>query len=60
MEYDPLLAKLIVWAPSETKPFLGWLALDETHIEGIKTNISFLREIVEIRIRGGSATYGIH
>jgi acetyl/propionyl-CoA carboxylase alpha subunit len=47
MEYDPLLAKLIVWAPSRNEAISRMArALDETHIEGIKTNVAFLREIV--------------
>ena len=47
MEYDPLLAKLVVWAPARNEAISRMArALDETHIEGIKSNVAFLREIV--------------
>jgi acetyl/propionyl-CoA carboxylase alpha subunit len=47
MEYDPLLAKLVVWAPTRNEAISRMTrALDETYIEGIKTNTSFLREII--------------
>jgi acetyl-CoA carboxylase biotin carboxylase subunit len=47
MDYDPLLAKLTVWA--ETRPeAIGRLrrALDECHVGGIASNVAFFREIV--------------
>jgi acetyl-CoA carboxylase biotin carboxylase subunit len=47
MEYDPLLAKLAVWAPTRNEAISRMArALDETHIDGIKTNTAFLREII--------------
>ncbi|HYP08039.1 MAG TPA: acetyl-CoA carboxylase biotin carboxylase subunit [Bryobacteraceae bacterium] len=47
MEYDPLLAKLVVWAPTRNEAISRMArALDETRIEGIKTNTAFLREII--------------
>jgi acetyl/propionyl-CoA carboxylase alpha subunit len=48
MEYDPLLAKLIVWAPSRNEAILRMVrALAETQIEGIKTNTAFLRQVFQ-------------
>jgi acetyl-CoA carboxylase biotin carboxylase subunit len=47
VDYDPLLAKLTVWA--ETRPeAIGRLqrALQECHVGGIASNIGFFREIV--------------
>jgi len=50
LEYDPLLAKLVVWAPSrETAVARLARALDEYFISGIKTNLSFFRRLVETR-----------
>jgi acetyl-CoA carboxylase biotin carboxylase subunit len=48
MEYDPLLAKLIVWAETRDGAISRMLqALSECRIEGIKTNVGFLRQIVD-------------
>jgi acetyl-CoA carboxylase, biotin carboxylase subunit len=47
--YDPLLAKVIVWAPDrETAIRRMSLALSDFRVsgEGIRTNISFLREVL--------------
>lgn len=47
MEYDPMLAKLIVHAPSRSRAIMKMLkALDDYQIEGIKTNIPFLMDIL--------------
>lgn len=48
LEYDPLLAKLVVWA--ETRPAAiarMRRALGEFSIGGIKTNLEFFREILQ-------------
>ena len=47
MDYDPLLAKLIVWAENRGEAIARMhRALDEYYVGGIKTNISFFREIL--------------
>jgi acetyl-CoA carboxylase biotin carboxylase subunit len=47
MEYDPLLAKLVVWGPTREAATGRMLrALAETHIGGIKNNVSFFRDIL--------------
>jgi acetyl-CoA carboxylase biotin carboxylase subunit len=47
LEYDPLLAKLIAWAPSrETAIHRLDRALSEYAIGGIRTNTSFFRQIL--------------
>jgi acetyl-CoA carboxylase biotin carboxylase subunit len=46
--YDPMIAKLIVRAPTRPEAVAKLrMALHEFHVEGIKTNIPFLRELVE-------------
>jgi acetyl-CoA carboxylase biotin carboxylase subunit len=48
LEYDPLIAKLVVWAPNRASAVARLRrALEEYHISGIKTNLSFFRRIVE-------------
>ncbi len=48
VEYDPLIAKLVVWAPSREAAVARLRrALDEYHITGIKTNLSLFRRIVD-------------
>ena len=46
MEYDPLLAKLAVWAPDRDEAAIARMAraLDECHIGGIKNNVAFFRD----------------
>ena len=47
IEYDPLLAKLVAWAPdraSATRRLLA--ALDEYSISGIRTNLPFFRGVL--------------
>jgi acetyl-CoA carboxylase biotin carboxylase subunit len=47
MEYDSLLAKLAVWAPTRPAATSRMLrALGECHIGGIKNNVGFFREIL--------------
>jgi acetyl/propionyl-CoA carboxylase alpha subunit len=47
MEYDPLLAKLAVWAPSRQDAISRMArALDECHIGGIRNNIGFFAALM--------------
>ena len=47
-EYDSLVAKLVVWAPDRSRAISRMQrALDETHIDGVETNLSRLRAIVD-------------
>jgi acetyl-CoA carboxylase biotin carboxylase subunit len=47
MDYDPLLAKLTVWGENRQIAIDRLLrALQECHVGGIATNVSFFREIV--------------
>jgi acetyl-CoA carboxylase biotin carboxylase subunit len=47
IDYDPLLAKLAVWAPSRPEAVSRMLrALDEYAVDGIKTTIGFYRQIL--------------
>jgi acetyl-CoA carboxylase, biotin carboxylase subunit len=56
IEYDPLLAKLSVWASTrETAIARMQRALDECAVIGIRTNIEFFRQLVrEERFRNGN------
>src|ERR1017187_8797965 len=48
MEYDPLLAKLAVWADTrEHAPARMLRALREHDVGGIRTNLAFFRQILE-------------
>ncbi len=48
LEYDPLLAKLIVWSSDRTTTIRRLLrALEEYYVAGIKTNIPFFRQILD-------------
>jgi acetyl-CoA carboxylase biotin carboxylase subunit len=48
LDYDPLLAKLAVWAGSREQAVARMTrALDEYHVAGIKTNIGFFRQLME-------------
>ena len=48
MEYDPLLAKLAVWAGTREHSIARMIrALGEYDIAGIRTNIGFFRQILE-------------
>jgi acetyl-CoA carboxylase, biotin carboxylase subunit len=48
VEYDPLLAKLVVWAGGREEAIERMIrALEEYAVAGIKTNIGFFRQILE-------------
>jgi acetyl-CoA carboxylase biotin carboxylase subunit len=48
MEYDPLLAKLVVWAATRREAVDRMIrALREYDVGGIRTNIGFFRQILE-------------
>jgi acetyl-CoA carboxylase biotin carboxylase subunit len=48
MDYDPLLAKLAVWADTREAAMARMSrVLDEYHIAGIRTNLSFFRRILQ-------------
>jgi acetyl-CoA carboxylase biotin carboxylase subunit len=50
LEYDPLLAKLAVWAGSRDQAVARMIrALDEYQVVGIKTNLGFFRQLLEDR-----------
>jgi acetyl-CoA carboxylase, biotin carboxylase subunit len=47
LDYDPLLAKLVAWAPDRPAAIQRMLrALEEYSIVGVETNLSFFREIL--------------
>ena len=47
VEYDPLIAKLIVWAPTRGEAIRRLRgALAEYHIDGIKTTVGFFRSVL--------------
>jgi acetyl-CoA carboxylase, biotin carboxylase subunit len=47
VEYDPLISKLITWGASRSEAIERMRrALDEYHVEGIKTNLGFFRSIL--------------
>jgi acetyl/propionyl-CoA carboxylase alpha subunit len=56
--YDPLIAKLIAHAPTRLEAFDRLrAALDETEVEGLTTNLPFLRWLVAHRaVRAGETT----
>ena len=60
VEYDPLLAKLAVWAGSREEAVARMIrALEEYTVAGIKTNIGFFRRIFEdSRFREGELHTG--
>jgi acetyl-CoA carboxylase biotin carboxylase subunit len=48
IDYDPLLAKLAVWADSRDEAIARMIrAIGEYSVGGIKTNLSFFRQILE-------------
>jgi acetyl-CoA carboxylase biotin carboxylase subunit len=48
MDYDPLLAKLAVWAGTREAAIARMSrALDEYHVAGIRTNLSFFRRLLQ-------------
>ena len=47
LEYDPLIAKLIVWAPTRGEAIHRLRgALAEYHVDGIKTTVGFFRDVL--------------
>ena len=60
VEYDPLLAKLAVWAGTRQEAIERMLrALDETTIGGIKTNVTFFSRLLgDERFRRGELHTG--
>ena len=62
MDYDPLLAKLAVWAGTREEA-IGRMsrALGEYHVAGIRTNIGFFRRLMaDPFFREGTARYRLH
>ena len=58
--YDSMLAKIITFAPTRQEAIRKMLiALDETEIEGVKTNIGLQRELLQTEefITGSSTTH---
>ena len=55
LDYDPLLAKLAVWGRTREQAIQRMIrALEEYFVAGIKTNLSFFREILQdARFRAG-------
>jgi acetyl-CoA carboxylase, biotin carboxylase subunit len=48
LDYDPLLAKLAVWAPTREEAIArARRALGEYHIAGIQTNIQFFEALLQ-------------
>src|SRR5205814_2306372 len=48
--YDPMIAKLIVWGADRAQALARLdLALAQTHIAGLHTNVAFLRRVVKSR-----------
>ena len=62
MEYDPLLAKLAVWAATRDEAIARMLrALREYDVGGIRTNIGFFRQILEDpEFRAGASAHRVH
>lgn len=47
IHYDPMIAKIIVWAPTRARALAVMAeALDDTWVAGPKTNLAFLRRLV--------------
>ena len=48
IDYDPLISKLVAWAPSRDEAIQRMLrGLREYEVEGIQTNLNFFREILD-------------
>jgi acetyl-CoA carboxylase, biotin carboxylase subunit len=60
VDYDPLLAKLAVWAETREAAVARMSrALDEYHIDGIRTNLSFFRRVArDLEFRQGRLSTG--
>jgi acetyl-CoA carboxylase biotin carboxylase subunit len=61
LEYDPLVSKLAVWAGTREEAVERMIrALNEYHVVGIKTNLSFFRQLMEDgEIRRGELHTGL-
>ncbi|MBN9240516.1 MAG: acetyl/propionyl-CoA carboxylase subuit alpha [Micrococcales bacterium 70-64] len=59
--YDPMLAKIIAWAPTRAEALARLdLALADTAVLGIRTNLSFLRALVtDPEVRAGRLHTGL-
>ena len=59
--YDPMLAKIIAWAPTREEALARLdLALADTAVLGIRTNLSFLRALVtDPEVRAGRLHTGL-
>src|SRR5690606_2274232 len=60
MFYDPMIAKLITWAPTRDQAAdLQVAALDRFQVEGVGNNIDFLSALMQHpRFRSGALTTG--
>ena len=60
IDYDPLLAKLVAWAPDRLTAIRRLLrALEEYAIVGVETNLAFFREILhDVEFREGRLNTG--
>jgi acetyl-CoA carboxylase, biotin carboxylase subunit len=60
IDYDPLLAKLVAWAPDRLTAIRRMLrALEEYAIVGVETNLAFFREILhDVEFREGRLNTG--
>jgi acetyl-CoA carboxylase biotin carboxylase subunit len=48
MEYDPMISKLVVWGEHRQQVITRMLrALEEYHLLGVRTNITYLRKILQ-------------
>ena len=59
--YDPMLAKIIAWAPTRAEALARLdLALADTSVLGVRTNLSFLRALVtDPEVRAGRLHTGL-
>src|SRR4029077_20211042 len=59
--YDPMLAKVIAWAPSRAEAIARLDgALSRTTVLGVRTNIEFLREVLaDADVRAGRLDTGL-
>jgi acetyl-CoA carboxylase biotin carboxylase subunit len=49
VDYDPLISKLVTWAPTRSETIDRMQrALTEYHVLGIRTNLAFFREVLDL------------
>ena len=62
MFYDPMIAKLITWAPTREEAIDAQIAaLDAFQIDGIGHNVDFLSALMQHpRFRAGDAHHRLH